>query len=214
MQAHIPPLSNCKDTGEELSSVHNNKHNKHTHATRVQNTTSYTVYSDATTHIKQHHSKGVQPNGSPCANNYCDTRYEQSFRHNKHTHTNQKTATDQDSRHNVVVVNPLPWPLLVGGGELIFQIVVHQPVSPSIWQQCSYSGGVCPQIQGWHVVRMWVQLRDNVCRVYECYRGGRVVMDVICCRLCVNMIWGRVIYLFLVGQECDKWGGVVYLQSC
>ena len=44
--------------------------------------------------------KRVQPNGSPCANNYCSTRYEQSFRHNKHTHTNQKAATDKHSRHN------------------------------------------------------------------------------------------------------------------
>ena len=50
-----------------------------------------------TTHIKQHRSKRVQPNGSPCANNHCSTRYEQSFRHNKHTHTNQKAATDKHS---------------------------------------------------------------------------------------------------------------------
>ena len=34
IQAHIPPLSNCKDTGEEPSSLHNSKHSKHTHATR------------------------------------------------------------------------------------------------------------------------------------------------------------------------------------
>ena len=40
----------------------------HTHATWVQNTT---LYSDGTTHIKQHCSKGVQPNGSLCANNNC-----------------------------------------------------------------------------------------------------------------------------------------------
>ena len=53
-----------------------------------------------TTHTKQHRSKRVQPNGSPCANNHCSTRYEQSFRHNKHTHTNQKAATDKHSRHN------------------------------------------------------------------------------------------------------------------
>ena len=32
--------------------------------------------------------------------NHCSTRYEQSFRHNKHTHTNQKAATDKHSRHN------------------------------------------------------------------------------------------------------------------
>ena len=59
-----------------------------------------TFYSDGTTHIKQHRSKRVQPNGSPCANNHCSTRYERSFRHNKHTHTNQKAATDKHSRHN------------------------------------------------------------------------------------------------------------------
>ena len=50
--------------------------------------------------VKKHRSKGVQPNGFPCANNHCSTRYEQSFRHNKHTHTYQKAATDQHSRHN------------------------------------------------------------------------------------------------------------------
>ena len=33
------------------------------------------------------------------ANNQCSTRYEQSLRHNKHTHTNQK-STDKHSRHN------------------------------------------------------------------------------------------------------------------
>ena len=55
IQAHIPPLSNCKDTGEEPSSLHKSKH---THATRAQNTTHY---SDGTTHSKQHCSKGVQP---------------------------------------------------------------------------------------------------------------------------------------------------------
>ena len=33
-------------------------------------------------------------------NNHCSTRYEQIFRHNKHTHTNQKAATDQHSRQN------------------------------------------------------------------------------------------------------------------
>ena len=81
IQAHIPLLSNCKDTGEGPSSLHNRKH---THTPRVQNTT---LYSDGTTHSKQHRSNGVQPNGSPCANNHCSTLHEQSFRHNKHTHT-------------------------------------------------------------------------------------------------------------------------------
>ena len=87
----ISLLSVIADTGEEPSSLHNSKHTKHAHATRVQNTT---FYSDGTTHTK-HRSKRVQPNGSPCANNHCSTRYEQSFRHNKHTHTNQKAATDK-----------------------------------------------------------------------------------------------------------------------
>ena len=34
-------LLSVKDTGEEPSSLHNSKHTKHTHATRVQNTTLY-----------------------------------------------------------------------------------------------------------------------------------------------------------------------------
>ena len=37
------PLSNCKNTGEEPSSLHNSKHTKHTRATRVQNTTQYST---------------------------------------------------------------------------------------------------------------------------------------------------------------------------
>ena len=49
IQAHIPPLSYWKDTLEEPSSLHNSKHTKHTHATRVQNTI---LYSDDTTPTK------------------------------------------------------------------------------------------------------------------------------------------------------------------
>ena len=37
---HIPPLSNCKDTGYEPTSLNNSKHNKHTNATRLKH---YTV---------------------------------------------------------------------------------------------------------------------------------------------------------------------------
>ena len=48
--------------GEEPSSLHNRKHTKHTHATWVPNTT---LYSNGTTHTKQHRSKGVQPNSYP-----------------------------------------------------------------------------------------------------------------------------------------------------
>ena len=85
-----PHTLNTSITFNNKIALHNSKHTKHAHATRVQNTT---FYSDGTTHTKQHRSKRVQPNGSPCANNHCSTRYEQSFRHNKHTHTNQKAAT-------------------------------------------------------------------------------------------------------------------------
>ena len=45
----ISLLSVIADTGEEPSSLHNCKH---THATQIQNTT---LYSDGTTHIKQHY---------------------------------------------------------------------------------------------------------------------------------------------------------------
>ena len=58
----ISLLSVISDTGEEPSSLHNRKHTKHTHTTRVQNTT---LCSDGTTHIKQHSSKWIQPNSSP-----------------------------------------------------------------------------------------------------------------------------------------------------
>ena len=36
----------------------------------------------------------------PARTTATSTRYEQSFRHNKHTHTYQKAATDQHSRNN------------------------------------------------------------------------------------------------------------------
>ena len=42
-------VSVCVLTVSKPSSLHNNNHTKHTHATRVQNTT---LYSDGTTHIK------------------------------------------------------------------------------------------------------------------------------------------------------------------
>ena len=37
---------------------------------------------------------------------------------------------------------------LASRGSPMFPLVVHQPASPSSGQQCSHSGGVCPQIQG------------------------------------------------------------------
>ena len=86
IHVHIPPLSNCKDIGEEPSSLYNGKHTKHTHSKH--------------TRSKHTRSKWVHPNGFPCATNHCNTWYEQSFRHHKHTRTNQKAPTDQYLRHN------------------------------------------------------------------------------------------------------------------
>ena len=55
--------------------------------------------------------------------------------------------------------------------------------------------------RGDNPVRMWVQLkRWCVTCVCECYRGGILVMDVFWRRLCISMIWGRVIYLFWLGK--------------
>ena len=51
----ISLLSVIADTGEEPSSLHNSKHTKHAHATRVQNTT---FYSDGTTHTKRRRGGG------------------------------------------------------------------------------------------------------------------------------------------------------------
>ena len=48
---------------------------------------------------------------------------------------------------HVVVVYPLPWPLLVGGVRCSRLWSTSQLLRPS-GQQCSHSGGVCPQIQG------------------------------------------------------------------
>ena len=47
----------------------------------------------------------------------------------------------------LVVVYPLPWPLLVGGVRCSRLWSTSQLLRPS-GQQCSHSGGVCPQIQG------------------------------------------------------------------
>ena len=52
---------------------------------------------------------------------------------------------------NHVVVYPLPWALLVGGVRCCRLWSTSQLLRPS-GQQCSHSGGVCPQIQGVCVV--------------------------------------------------------------
>ena len=58
-----------------------------------------------------------------------------------------KTHTRGRFHHMVVVVYPLPWPLLVGGVRCSRLWSTSQLLRPS-GQQCSHSGGVCPQIQG------------------------------------------------------------------
>ena len=74
---------------------------------------------------------------------------------------------------------------LDSGGSPIFMIVVHQPAYLS--SSAVTPAGSVHKSRRDSVVRMWVQLKNDVCRVCECYRGI-VVMDVIWRRLCVNMI--------------------------
>ena len=54
---------------------------------------------------------------------------------------------DIENEYHFVVVYPLPWPLLVGGVRCSRLWSTSQLLRPS-GQQCSHSGGVCPQIQG------------------------------------------------------------------
>ena len=61
--------------------------------------------------------------------------------------------------------------------------------------------------RGDSVVRMWVQLKRLCVSCVWVLQRDIVVLDVIWCRLCVNMIWGRVIYMFWFGEGCDEWGG-------
>ena len=68
-------------------------------ATRIQNTT---PYSADTIHIKQHRSKGVEPNSPPPVARRITVALDMSkaFDTMKHGHTYPKAATDQDSRYN------------------------------------------------------------------------------------------------------------------
>ena len=43
-----------------------------------------------------------------------------------------------------------------------------------------------------------------MCCVYECYKGGIVVMDVIWRRLCVSMILRKGDFFVLSWKGCDK----------
>ena len=98
--ANIIPISKPnkdinKGTGEEPSSLPNSKHTKHTqHGYETQQST-VTALDTLNNTVAKGSTKWLS-----CANNHCSTRYEQIFQHNKHTHTNQRTATTQDSRHN------------------------------------------------------------------------------------------------------------------
>ena len=89
----------------------------------------------------------------------------------------------------------IPTPMtLASGGSPMFPLVVHQTASPSIWlpvQSPRRGLSTDPGVTMWCVC--WCSWRDDVCRVCEYYRGGIVVMDVIWRRLCVNLIWGRMI---------------------
>ena len=79
----------------------------------------------------------------------------------------------------VVVVYPLPWPLLVGGVRCSRLWSTSQLLRPS-GQQCSHSGGVCPQIQGRQCGAYVGAVAEMMC--------VDVTEDVFWRRLCVSMI--------------------------
>ena len=71
-----------------------------------------------------------------------------------------------------------------------------QLLSPS-GQQYRTPAGYAIKSRGNNVVCMW---RNDVCCVCECYKWGIVVINVIWRRLCVSMIWERVIYFSELGK--------------
>ena len=77
-----------------------------------------------------------------------ETKLTPKAKHPKYITSQQCAPTGCTRRWAVViVVYPLPWPLLVGGGRCSRLWSTSQLLRPS-GQQCSHSGGVCPQIQG------------------------------------------------------------------
>ena len=66
--------------------------------------------------------------------------------------------------HVVVVVYPIPWPLLVGGVRCSRLWSTSLLLRPS-GQQCSHSGGVCPQIQGWQCSAYVGAVEEMMCVV-------------------------------------------------
>ena len=84
---------------------------------------------------------------------------------------------------------PTPFTLASGGGESDLP-TCSPPASISV----HLAGFVHIKVTTWYVCEC--RLKEDMCCVSECYKVGIVVMDVICRRLCVSMIRGRVIYLF------------------
>ena len=81
-------------------------------------------------------------------------------------------------------------------GSAMFPIVVHHQASLSIWpvvQSFRRDVSTNPGVTMWCVCGC--NLRD-VCCICESYGADIVVMGVIWPRLCVNLILGRVLYLF------------------
>ena len=81
--------------------------------------------------------------------------------------------------YQLVAVYPLQFPLLVGGVWSSRLWSTSQLLRPS-GQQCTYCGGVCPQIHGWQYGAYVGAVEEMMCvRMCECYRGSIVVgMDV------------------------------------
>ena len=104
----------------------------------------------------------------------------------------------------------LPTPMTISSGESsMFPLVVRQPGSPSIWPAVQSRGlsttpGV---IMGCVCGCNW---RDDACRVFKYYRGDLVVMNVILCRLFVNMILAKGDLFVLSRARVHQ----VSLQSC
>ena len=104
---------------------------------------------------------------------------------------------------SLVVVYPLPWPLFVGGVRSSRFWSTSQLIPPS-GQQLHHSSGSVHKSRGDNVVHMWMQLkRWCVWMLQRGHSGDGCVWH----RLCVSMIWGREIYLFLGGQ-------LIYTISC
>ena len=85
---------------------------------------------------------------------------------------------------------------LASGESPMFLLVVHQPASPSIWQEMqSLRRGLSTKSRGdnvHHIVTpgfFYVgEVEEIMCVGCEYYTGDIEVMDVISCQLCVNMI--------------------------